>query len=113
MTQEAPQPRATNADGPTRGLLCGHTDVANRVLRNHPLLVGADHIDAEPPPAHRDALPRRPVGRLVEDDAQPTAACAYALAYLYIEAFIKPGHSDLRFAKSRRERLHGAFLPVG
>ena len=87
--------------------------MANRVLRSHLLLVGGDHIDAEPALARRDALPRRPVVRLVEDDTQPTAASAYALAYLYIEAFIKLGHLDLRFAKSRRERLHGTFFPVG
>jgi hypothetical protein len=41
------------------------------------------------------------------------ANAKFRAAWLHIEALIKRGHFDLRFAKSRRERLHGVLLPVG
>src|SRR5580704_19253433 len=37
---------------------------------------------------------------------------SWCAASLYIEALIKRGHLDLRFAKSRRECVHGILLPV-
>ena len=35
-----------------------------------------------------------------------------ALQPLHIKDVVKLGHFDLRFAESRRELLHGSFLPV-